>query len=233
MPVVRAYTMEAREIADFGRLNDEYLAKSVRLAQVQAVSWPLMGLVSGLGALIILWLGGKAVIDQRITLGAFVAFNGYLAHLAWPTIALGWTLASVKRGLAAMLRVAEILETPPPADLPAAGPGLLPAGDVEFRDLTFSYEERSPALSGVSFRVPEGGLVAVVGPTGSGKSTLGLLLCRLFEPPHGTVFVGGVDVRDRAPASAATLGRLRAPGGIPLLSLAPRQRPPGRGRRSR
>jgi ATP-binding cassette subfamily B protein len=197
MAVVRAYTVEAREIADFGRLNDEYLRRSLRLARVQAVSWPLMGLVSGIGGLIVLWLGGKAVVDHRITLGAFVAFNAYLAHLAWPTIALGWTLASVKRGLASMRRIAEILDTPaPPDETPAeaAGAPLLPAGPIEFRDLTFSYGDRGPVLEGVTFCVPEGGLVAVVGPTGSGKSTLGLLLCRLFEPPRGTVFVGGVDV---------------------------------------
>ena len=197
MAVVRAYTVEAREIADFGRLNDEYLRRSLRLARVQAVSVPLMGLVSGIGGLIVLWLGGKAVVDQRITLGAFVAFNAYLAHLAWPTIALGWTLSSVKRGLASMQRIAEILETPAPADevgAEAAEAPLLPAGPIEFRDLTFSYGDRGPVLEGVSFRVPQGGLVAVVGPTGSGKSTLGLLLCRLFEPPRGTVFVGGVDV---------------------------------------
>jgi ATP-binding cassette subfamily B protein len=196
MAVVRAYTMEARELADFGRLNRAYLAKSMRLARVQAISWPMMGLVSGVGALIILWLGGKAVVDQRITLGDFVAFNAYLAHLAWPTIALGWTLASLRRGLAAMRRVVEILDTPAPADLPDAEPGLLPAGAIEFRDLSFAYEDGRPALRGVSFRVPAGGLVAVVGPTGSGKSTLGLVLCRLFEPPRGRVFVAGLDVRD-------------------------------------
>jgi len=197
MGVVRAYTVEAREIADFGRLNDEYLRRGVRLARVQAVSWPLMGLVSGIGGLIVLWLGGKAVVDQRITLGALVAFSGYLAHLAWPTIALGWTLSSLKRGLASMRRIAEILDSPAPADETRGEVGetaLLPSGSIEFRDLTFSYGERGTVLDGVTFRVPEGGLVAVVGPTGSGKSTLGLLLCRLFEPPRGTVFVGGVDV---------------------------------------
>ena len=208
MPVVRAYTMEEREIAEFGRLNREYLRRSVRLAQTQAVSWPLMGLISGLGALIVLWLGGKAVMDGRITLGAFVALNGYLAHLAWPTIALGWTLANLRRGLAAMHRVSEILDarptteraesrTPPREQArPGQRPGVLPGGGIEYSDLTFSYEGRGVALHGVSFRVPEGAMVAVVGPTGSGKSTLGLLLCRLFEPPRGAVFVAGVDVRD-------------------------------------
>jgi ATP-binding cassette subfamily B protein len=203
MPVVRAYTMEGREIADFARLNAEFLGRSLGLARIQAVSWPLMGLVSSLGGLIVLWLGGKAVVDGRITLGAFVAFNGYLAHLAWPTIALGWTLASLRRGLASMQRIIEVVDTPPPADLPDDGRALLAPGAIEFRDLTFAYVEGRPVLRGVSFRVPAGGLVAVVGPTGSGKSTLGLLLCRLFEPPRGTVLVGGVDVRD------LPLGRLR------------------------
>jgi ATP-binding cassette subfamily B protein len=206
MTVVRAYTMEAREIAAFERLNREYLHRSVRLAVTQAVSWPLMGLISGLGALIVVGFGGKAVMDARITLGSFVAFNGYLAQLAWPTIALGWTLGNLRRGLASMHRVAEILETRAPAEgvePSERGHPLLPGGAIEFRDLTFSYEGRGDALSGVTFRVPVGALVAVVGPTGSGKSTLGLLLCRLFEPPRGAVFIGGVDVRD------LPLGRLR------------------------
>ena len=112
MPVVRAYTMEEREIDAFGRLNAEYLARSLRLARTQAAFSPMLGLISGLGGLIILWVGGTEVLQGRITLGAFVAFNGYLAYLAWPTLALGWTLANLKRGLAAMTRIAEIFETP-------------------------------------------------------------------------------------------------------------------------
>ncbi|MEX2224396.1 MAG: ABC transporter transmembrane domain-containing protein, partial [Candidatus Rokuibacteriota bacterium] len=112
MPVVRAYTMEAREIDEFRTLNREYLGRNMALARTQAVSWPLMGLVSGVGVLIVLWLGGKAVVDGRISLGAFVAFNGYLTLLAWPTIALGWTLANIQRGLAAMTRVIEVLDDP-------------------------------------------------------------------------------------------------------------------------
>jgi ATP-binding cassette subfamily B multidrug efflux pump len=214
MPVVRAYTMEAREVAEFERLNAEYLARNMALARIQAVSWPLMGLVSGLGVLIVMWLGGKAVVDGRISLGAFVAFNGYLTQLAWPTIALGWTLASIQRGLAAMARVTEVLderavqggapERAPALPESADDRELLPGGSVEFRGLTFAYDvERGPVLRDVSFGVPAGAVVAVVGPTGSGKSTLGALLCRLHEPPRGTVWVGGQDVLD------LPLGRLR------------------------
>jgi len=209
MAVVRAYTMQAREIGEFGRLNDEYQVRNLALARTQAISWPLMGLVSGLGALIVLWLGGKAVVDGRISLGSFVAFNGYLAQLAWPTIALGWTLASIQRGLSAMQRVIAVLDVPGSETTPALARAAedrdarLRSGSVEFRSLTFAYDERGPVLRDVSFVVPAGGVVAIVGPTGSGKSTLGALLCRLYEPPRGTVWIGGTDVRD------LPLGRLR------------------------
>ncbi|HLF49950.1 MAG TPA: ABC transporter ATP-binding protein [Methylomirabilota bacterium] len=219
MPVVRAYTMEAREIDAFGRLNGEYLARSLRLARTQAAFSPMMGLISGLGGLIVLWVGGMGVLDGRLTLGAFVAFTAYLAHLAWPTIALGWTLANLKRGLAAMTRIAEILDTPghvedpetvaadggstgainqdrgPRHGAPNPQPPLL-NGPIEFRRLSFGYDGRGRALDDVSFTVPEGATVVVVGPTGSGKSTLGALLSRLYEPPPGTVFIGGRDVRE-------------------------------------
>ena len=195
--VVRAYAMEAREIGVFARLNREYLARGLRLARTQAAFSPMLGFISGVGGLIVLWAGGRAVLDGRVTLGALVAFTGYLAHLAWPTIALGWTLANLKRGLAAMVRVAEILDEPGHAAEPevAAGEPLL-KGPIEFRRLGFSYGDREPALADVSFTVPEGSLIAVVGPTGSGKSTLGALVSRLYEPPPRTVFVGGTDVRD-------------------------------------
>jgi ATP-binding cassette subfamily B multidrug efflux pump len=197
MAVVRAYTMETREIGAFERLNREYLGRGLRLARTQAAFSPMLGLISGVGGLIVLWAGGRAVLDGRITLGAFVAFSGYLAHLAWPTIALGWTLANLKRGLAAMVRVAEILDEPGHAAEPETAPALpLLTGPIEFRKLDFAYGGREPALAGVSFTVPQGSLVAVVGPTGSGKSTLGALVSRLYEPSPGTVFVGGVDVLD-------------------------------------
>ena len=197
MAVVRAYTMETREIGAFERLNREYLDRGLRLAWTQAAFSPMLGLISGVGGLIVLWVGGRAVLDGRITLGAFVAFSGYLAHLAWPTIALGWTLANLKRGLAAMVRVAEILDEPGHAAEPETAPALpLLTGPIEFRKLDFAYGGREPALAGVSFTVPQGSLVAVVGPTGSGKSTLGALVSRLYEPSPGTVLVGGVDVLD-------------------------------------
>ncbi len=198
MAVVRAYAMEASEIRQFQGLNGEYLGRSLRLARTQAAFSPLMGLVAGIGTLIVLWQGGRAVVETRITLGAFVAFNAYLAHLAWPTIALGWTLSIVRRGLAALGRIAEILAAEPSirdASDALDRPPDFRAATIEFRNLTFAHEGRGPALRNVTLAIPPGLTLAIVGPTGSGKSTLGALIPRLFDPPAGSLLIGGTDVR--------------------------------------
>jgi ATP-binding cassette subfamily B multidrug efflux pump len=200
--VVRAYTLERRVAAAFAAENGALLDRSVALAAIQARFTPLMSLIAGVGVLIVLWVGGVGVAEGRITLGALVAFNGYLAYLAWPTVALGLTLSVVRRGLTSMARIQEIVEAAPPPvppGAPLAGPP-----SIRFAGLTFAYPGREPALRDVDFDVAAGEVVAVVGPTGSGKTTLGLLLARLWTPPAGTVFIGGHDVT-RLP-----LGTLRA-----------------------
>jgi ATP-binding cassette, subfamily B, multidrug efflux pump len=198
MGVVRAYTLEARATAEFAAANAGLRDASAELARTQAHFTPLMGLVTGLGTLVILWAGGTAVASGRLSLGALVAFTGYLAYLAWPTVALGFTLALARRGLASMERIQQVLaEAQPPVprgagEADAAAPSAAPA--IRFAGLTFAYEGRPPVLRDVGFDVRPGELVAVVGPTGGGKSTLGLLLARLWEPPPDTVFVAGEDV---------------------------------------
>jgi ATP-binding cassette subfamily B multidrug efflux pump len=197
MPVVRAYTLAAREIEEFERLNQEHLARVLRQTRTHGVFSPLLAIMAGIGALSVLWIGGRAVLDGRLSLGVLVAFSGYVAYLAWPTMALGWVLAIVRRGLAAFGRVTEILDTPPrivdgPEAVPLAGPV---RGEVELRRLTFRYTpDRPAALRDVSLRIPVGGSIAIVGSTGAGKTTLAALLPRLWDPPAGTVFIDGREI---------------------------------------
>ncbi len=196
--VVRAYRQEEAELARFGRANREYLDRNRRLIRLQGFFFPTMALFLGLGALLVLWLGSRDVIRGRLSIGGFVAFNAYLMMLSWPMIAFGWVTNMVQRGLASWKRMLEVLDaqpdiTDPPADRLVRLPEV--RGEIEFRDLTFRYGDRA-VLDQVSVRIEAGQTVALVGPTGSGKSTLVSLLPRLFDPPPGTVFVDGVDVRD-------------------------------------
>ena len=207
--VVRAFAREAEELEDFGSLNREYLRKNLDLVSTSGFLNPALAFLSGLAALLALYLGGRQVVAGRITLGEFVAFTVYLGMLNWPMVALGWVINLFQRGLASYRRILEILDTPPAIASPpsriAAGSGAggpaRPAaevgrGEIEFRRLTFSYPgTRRPALRDVSFTVPAGRTVAIVGRTGSGKSTLLALLPRLFDPPPGTVLIDGCDVR--------------------------------------
>jgi len=194
--VVRAYRREAIEIERFREANEEYVARSRAMVRLQGAFHPTLSFLLGLSALIVLWIGSRHVIEGRLSMGDFVAFNVYVAMLSWPMIAFGWVTNMLQRGLAAWQRMFDILRVEPSIRDPdvAVEPARI-RGVVEFRDLTFAYNGRA-VLSRVSARVEPGQVLALVGPTGAGKSTLVELLPRLFDPPPGTVYVDGVDVRD-------------------------------------
>jgi ATP-binding cassette, subfamily B, multidrug efflux pump len=202
--VVRAYRQEHSELERFRAANAEYLQRNRMLIVLQGFFFPSMSFFLGLGALLILWIGSREVITGRITIGQFVAFNAYLAMLSWPMIAFGWVTNMLQRGMASWKRMLEVLETQPEisdsgaqtSDSMEQTPDLLEIrGDVEFRDLVFRYGD-TVVLDHVSLRIDAGQTVALIGVTGSGKSTLIGLLARLHEPPRGSVFVDGVDVLD-------------------------------------
>lgn len=195
--VVRAFAREATEIEEFRDLNREYLDKNLQLIRTSGLFYPALAMLSGTASLLALYLGGREVVAARMTLGQFVAFTVYLGMLNWPMVALGWVINLFQRGMASFGRLEDILELAPEITSPPHA--LRPQscrGEIEFRNLTFTYPGAStPALRGVSFRVPAGHTVALVGRTGSGKSTLLALIPRVFDPPPGTVLLDGVDVR--------------------------------------
>jgi ATP-binding cassette subfamily B multidrug efflux pump len=197
--VVRAYRQEHFEIQRFRLANEEYLRRNRMLIRVEGAFFPIMGLLMGIGALLVLWLGSRDVIGGRMTIGELVAFNSYLMMLAWPMIAFGWVTNLLQRGTASWKRMLEVL-TAEPAITDAGADSRVTSrdqvrGDIEFRDLTFAYGGTT-VLDRVSARLPAGSTTAIVGATGSGKSTLLNLLARLNDPRPGTVFIDGVDIRD-------------------------------------
>jgi ATP-binding cassette subfamily B protein len=194
--VVRAYRQEPFETTRFELANAEYLRRNRRLIVIQGFFFPSMSLFLGLGSMLVLWLGSREVITERITLGQFVAFFSYLTMLSWPMIAFGWVTNMLQRGLASWKRMLEVLETEPAiADRPGGSAPASIRGEIEFRNLTFAYGSM-PVLEHITARIPAGQTVAIVGVTGSGKSTLISLLARLHDPPVGTVFLDGVDIRE-------------------------------------
>ena len=198
--VVKAYRQENAELNRFTEANDEYLRRNAGLIRLQAAFFPTLTFCFGLSGLLVLWIGGRDVMSGRLTLGEFVAFGRYLVLLSWPLIAFGWVTNIVQRGVASWERMTEILDVPvaPGGELgQVKTAGRLVAGRIEARNLTFTYPGALDAsLHGLTFAVEPGQTLAIVGPTGAGKSTLVNLLPRLAEPPRGTLFVDGIDVCD-------------------------------------
>ena len=198
MRIVQAYGREEQQTGRFRDLSREYLDLNMRLARVSGLFHPMLGLLSGVAMLVALLLGGLAVMRGDITVGDFVAFMLYLSMLSWPMIALGWVVNLFQRGAASMARINRILALEPAvADTNGASAPSSLRGDVEFREVSFRYPGTERwVLRDVSFRAPAGSMLAVVGATGSGKSTLVSLLTRLYDPQQGEILLDGVPIRE-------------------------------------
>ena len=202
--VIRAYVQEQAEITAFEGANQEYIRRSLGLVRLMGMLWPTLELMLGVAVVIVLWLGGRQVLLGRMTVGDFVAFNTYMVQLTWPVIALGWVINIFQRGTASMGRINEILtEQPEIADDPAliGAMGASPVqiaeiqGEVEFRNLNFAYNG-VPVLNDINLRIPAGSSLAIVGPTGSGKTTLVNLIPRVYDAAPGAVLIDGKPIRE-------------------------------------
>jgi ATP-binding cassette, subfamily B, multidrug efflux pump len=205
--IVRAYAQEESEINAFENDNREYIRRSVPLIRLMGMLWPSLELLLGLAVVLVLWMGGREVLLGHITVGKFSSFLIYVFLLSWPVIALGWVINIFQRGTASMGRINEILKEKPEitdaevADdfaRPVLGEEEIPApieGELEFQNLNFSYNG-TPVLRDVSLRIPAGSSLAIVGPTGSGKSTLVNLIPRIYEAPAGRLLLDGRPITD-------------------------------------
>jgi ATP-binding cassette subfamily B multidrug efflux pump len=222
--VIRAYAQEQAEIRGFDEPNREYVSRNIRLIRTWSMFMPSLQALIGTTFLIVLWQGGHQLLRGQISLGALISFNGYLTVLVWPMIALGWVTNIFQRGAASMGRLSYILTAEPQIDdrgakVPAGTP---PRGEIELRHLTFAYPTTVSApdakksngalppqnqnghagngahavLRDISLRIPAGSTLAVVGPTGSGKTTLATLIARLWDAPDGEILIDGRPIRE-------------------------------------
>lgn len=197
--LVRAFAREDSQMKLFEQLNRQYIARAQRLVQLMGMLWPTLEFILGISMIITLLVGGHEVIAHRITPGEFVAFNTYMILLIWPIIAVGWVVNIFQRGTASVKRIDELLRAEPAINDSAADPTVpsdaVLKGEIEFRHMNFSYGQ-TPVLHDICLRIPAGSSLAIVGPTGAGKSTLVSLISRLYEAPEGSLLIDGRPVRE-------------------------------------
>lgn len=198
--VIRAYAQEEAEVKQFEILNQAYVRENIGLARIQGFFMPLLQALIGVTFLLVLWVGGRQLLEGHISLGSFVMFNMYMGMLIWPMIALGWVINLMQRGTASLDRINEILHERPAIGRPT---GLVRSAaecgsGISFEDVSVRHGERD-TLAGLNLRIREGETVAIVGHTGSGKTTLVSLVPRMFDPTEGVVRFGGSDLREFDP----------------------------------
>ncbi len=193
--VIKAYNQEEAFTQRFQQANEEYVKRSLSLVKVWGIVHPLLAFLLGLSSVVLLWYGGRLVIQGSISVGDFVAFMAYVAMLTWPTIALGWVINIFERGSASMGRMNQIFQSQPEIRDEHPTPISQLKGNIEVKNLTFSYNGVA-VLKNISFQLGSGETLAIVGRTGSGKSTFVNLLCRLYQVPKGSIFIDGLDIND-------------------------------------
>jgi ATP-binding cassette, subfamily B, multidrug efflux pump len=201
--LIRAFAQEEAEIASFETANLEYIKRSLHLVRLMAMLWPTLEFVLGLSLMITLLVGGHEVVAHHISVGQFTSFNVYMVQLTWPMIAVGWVVNLFQRGTASIVRIDELLKQQPaitdqdvtPQQQQRFEDAEVIAGEIEFRNLTFAYPDAPPVLKDINLRIPAGSSLAIVGPTGSGKSTLVGLIPRLHDAAPGMVLVDGEPIR--------------------------------------
>ena len=197
--VIRAYVQEEAEIASFESANQEYIGRSLKLVRLMGMLWPTLELMLGLAVVLVLWIGGGEVLAGRMEIGGFAAFNIYMLQLTFPVIALGWVVNIFQRGTASLIRLNEILrEQPEIMDERKTKDDARDRqveGEIEFRGLNFAYNGK-PVLHDLNLRIPAGSSMAIVGPTGSGKTTLVHLIPRIYDAAPGMVLVDGRPIRE-------------------------------------
>ncbi len=197
--VIRAYVQEDSEIARFEELNKRFIAQNLKLATLSGLFMPLLQALIGLTFMLVLGVGGLRLMQGKISLGSFVMFNTFMGMLVWPMIAFGWVVNLMQRGKASMSRIQEYLQQEPSITAPAHPKAMPETADIEFQAAGLSFEGRA-VLDGLSLQIPAGQTIAIVGRTGSGKSSLVQLIPRLYDVTSGAVLIGGVDVRELDPA---------------------------------
>jgi len=195
--VIRAYVQEDAEIANFETANKEYIKRSLSLVRLMGMLWPTLTTLLGFAIVLVLWLGGRQTIQGHMTVGTFVAYLQYMFLLTWPMIALGWVINIFQRGTASLARISEIMQEQPEVVDSSVDSAAAPAvrGEIEFRGLNFAYNG-APVLRDVNLQIPAGSSLAIVGPTGSGKSTLVSLIPRIYDAPAGSVLLDGRPITD-------------------------------------
>jgi len=198
--VIRAYVQEEPEIASFEAANQEYVARSLKLVRLMGMLWPTLEFMLGLALVLVLWIGGREVLAGRMQIGAFTAFNIYMMQLTFPIIALGWVVNIFQRGTASLVRLNEILQQQPEIKDEADAKDRQVEGEIEFCGLNFDYDGKR-VLHDLNLRIPAGSSMAIVGPTGSGKSTLVNLIPRVYDAARGMVLLDGRPIREFSLAS--------------------------------